>query len=62
MKTKSKNTWEKPLSKSCDAPAAAQIAAPIDPATQRPIARDLRFHHRVAHQREFYFLNQNYYR
>ena len=32
---------------------------PVDPATNRRIARDLRFRHFVAHQREFYFLNQS---
>lgn len=32
-------------------------AALIDPATHRPVVRDLRFHRFVAHQREFYFLN-----
>ena len=30
----------------------------IDPATGRPVARDLRFHRFVAHLREFYFPNQ----
>lgn len=29
----------------------------VDPATGKPVARDLRFHRFVAHQREFYFLN-----
>ena len=30
----------------------------IDPATGRPVVRDLRFHRFVAHQREFYLLKQ----
>lgn len=29
----------------------------IDPATGRPVVRDLRFREFVAHQRDFYFLN-----
>lgn len=33
-------------------------AVPIDPDTERPVVRDLRFHKFVAHQREFFFLNQ----
>lgn len=32
-------------------------AALIDPATNRPVVRDLRYHKFVAHQRDFYFLN-----
>lgn len=31
----------------------------IDPDTGQPVVRDLRFHRFVAHQREFYFLNQH---
>jgi len=34
--------------------------APRDPATQRPVVRDLRFHRFVAHQREPFFLNQSH--
>lgn len=37
--------------------AVGRMAAVIDPVTQLPIPRDLRFHHFVAHRREFYFLN-----
>jgi|JI6StandDraft_1071083.scaffolds.fasta_scaffold557701_2 hypothetical protein len=29
----------------------------VDPATNRPVVRDLRFREFVAHRREFYFLN-----
>lgn len=31
-----------------------------DPATNRPVVRDLRCHRFVAHQRERYFLNQTW--
>jgi hypothetical protein len=38
-------------------PATKADEASIDPATGRPVVRDLRFREFVAHQRDLYFLN-----
>ena len=58
MKTPARKTGEIPEANTSDQHPPRKVeAALIDPATNRPIVRDLRYRKFVAHQREFYFLN-----
>lgn len=60
MKTRPKQTELRRSGNSHDDRSKTNVAATlIDPATGRPVVRDLRYRELVAHKREFYFLNHN---
>jgi len=58
MKTPARKTEEFPDGNTGNQRPPRKVEATlVDPATNRPVVRDLRFREFVAHRREFYFLN-----
>lgn len=57
MKIKAKIKKTEPPRVSTWRLVSSDTAPAVDPATGRPVVRDLRFRKFVAHQRELYFLN-----
>lgn len=58
MKTTARKTGEFPGDNPGNQRPPRKVEAVlIDPATNRPVVRDLRYREFVAHRREFYFLN-----